>query len=59
MPISVCRPASSTLFAVETARAMRTRNERPRDRHIADQCDELAPLHVSPMRATSHARLKR
>jgi hypothetical protein len=25
MPISVCRPASSTLFAVETARAMRTR----------------------------------
>jgi hypothetical protein len=31
-------------------RLLRTRSERPRDRRTADQCDELAPLHVSPIK---------
>ena len=39
-------------------RLLRARSERPRYRHTAEKRDELASLHVSPLRATSHARLK-
>ena len=39
-------------------RLLRARGERPCTAAAAKKRDELASLHVSPIRATSHARLK-
>jgi hypothetical protein len=37
-------------------RLLRARSKGPRDCSTAEKRDELASLHVSPIRATSHAR---
>ena len=39
-------------------RLLRTRRKRPCCRSTAEKCDELAPLHVSPVRTTPWAMAK-